>query len=273
MSTLTPTAALLYLPVIHKGYLDFVTKLPNETTLFILDEKMIVLIDTQFDYLRKEIRALTPLDAITSLRSLFPKRTISLLDPKKLLQLNTETQNIVLPKEDIFLWLAEKKLSKAQITYDTTFLRWNRANTLTEHVPHSTVAATFEAADQSSDWWRQVGCALVKNGQILSVAHNQQLPSPYTPYIDSDPRNSFHKGKHIELSTAIHAEAALIANAAKKGVSLNEAELYVTTFPCPVCAKLIACSGISKLFFSEGYSMLDGETILIQAGVTISQLP
>ncbi|NCS97095.1 MAG: deoxycytidylate deaminase, partial [Candidatus Pacebacteria bacterium] len=89
---------------------------------------------------------------------------------------------------------------------------------------------------------------------------------------DSDPRNSFHKGEHIELSTAIHAEAALIADAAKKGISLEGTQLYVTTFPCPACAKLIACSGITKLYFSEGYSMLDGEKILNDAGVLLSKI-
>ncbi len=266
------TAALLYLPVLHKGYLDFVSQLTDETTVYILDEKMIALIDTHFDYLRKEIRALSPENALTSLRAIFPKKNISLLDPKKLQQLAIENQQLILPDEDIFLWLAEKKLSKAQITYNQTFLRWNRDNTLTQHEPDSITAATFEVAEHSSDWWRQVGCALVQKGEIISVTHNHHLPSPYTPYIDSDPRNSFHKGEHIDLSTAIHAEAALIADAAKKGLSLDGAELYVTTFPCPVCAKLIACSGISKLYFSEGYSMLDGETILQQAGVVLAHL-
>ena len=73
----------------------------------------------------------------------------------------------------------------------------------------------------------------------------------------------------MELSTALHAEAGLIVEAAKKGISLEGATLYVTTFPCPNCAKLVAASGIKKLIYQDGYSVLDGEELLRSAGLII----
>lgn len=262
--------SLLYVPALHKGVLNFVEA--SGQTILVLNEEVIHLIDAEFDYLRKEIRSLTPTEARKALQALFPKKIIELLTKEKLAKLNTSESELLLPDEDIFHWLAKEHLSKADCTFSPTFLRWNRNNTLKKHPVSAEMARAFAVANQSSDWWRQVGCALVVDGKVLSVAHNAHLPSPYTPYIDSDPRNSFHKGEHIEMTTAIHAEAALIADAARKGISLDGAELYVTTFPCPTCAKLVAASGIAKLYFTEGYSMLDGEQVLTQANVEIIEL-
>ena len=72
-----------------------------------------------------------------------------------------------------------------------------------------------------------------------------------------------------DLSTALHAEAAIIAAAARRGVSLAGADLYVTTFPCPACARLIAEAGLRRCFFAGPYSVLDGEGVLRAAGVEV----
>ena len=48
--------------------------------------------------------------------------------------------------------------------------------------------------------------------------------------------------------------------------------MIVTDFPCPPCAKLVAYSGIKKLFYLKGYAMLDGERILKDAGVEIIKI-
>jgi dCMP deaminase len=127
----------------------------------------------------------------------------------------------------------------------------------------------FKEAAKSSDMWRQVGAAILKRKKTVLIAHNHHLPSEQSHYVHGDPRNNFHKGEHIEISTAFHAEASLIAEAAKRGIQLEGLDMYVTTFPCPPCAKLIAHSGIKHLYFAEGYSVLDGEAILKGAGVEL----
>lgn len=278
---------LLYLPVIHDGYIKLIEKYP-ESEILILDESFIKFIDQEFDYLRKEIRALKPIQAKLALEAIFTEQTINLVSNEEFLNTNTapsaqKKQEFIFPKEDIFIWLAEKYLPNANIKFDTTFLRWNRNNStqkqqleLNSNVSKDEFSKKMmkiagNQKDLSSDWWRQVGAVLVNNDskKIISVAHNKHLPSPYTPYINSDPRNSFHKGENIDVSTAIHAEAALISQAAKNGISLEGTELYISTFPCPTCAKLVACSGISKLYFTEGYAMVDGEKILKDSGIEV----
>jgi dCMP deaminase len=76
---------------------------------------------------------------------------------------------------------------------------------------------------------------------------------------------------NLELSTAVHAEARLIAEAARDGVATRGAVMYVTDFPCPPCAKLIAGAGVARLYFRTGYAVLDGEDVLRAAGVEVLQ--
>src|SRR5690606_22862191 len=106
-------------------------------------------------------------------------------------------------------------------------------------------------------------------GEVLAVAHNEHRPTEYSPYLQGDPRNDFSRGVRIDLSTAIHAEAAIIARAARSGLALGGAALYVSTFPCPACARLVAEAGFQRVYFGGPYAMLDGDTVLRAAGVTL----
>ncbi len=122
------------------------------------------------------------------------------------------------------------------------------------------------------DWWRQVGAALrFPDGHVTSTA-NEHHPHRLSAYAAGDPRSSFVKGVHLEISTATHAEARLIADAAREGRATEGAVMYVTDFPCPPCAKLIAGAGIARLYFRTGYAVLDGQDVLEQAGVEVVQV-
>ena len=132
-------------------------------------------------------------------------------------------------------------------------------------------AAELEA-NRSIDWWRQVGAAIRFADGTVASACNEHLPHELSPYAAGDPRSNFFKGVHLELSTAVHAEARLIADAARHGTPTEGATLYVTDFPCPPCAKLIAGAGIAKLFYRTGYAVLDGNDVLADAAVEIAHI-
>jgi dCMP deaminase len=161
------------------------------------------------------------------------------------------------------------------------FLRWDRTNSVkknkiaeeqiivTDEFSRKIMACAETEAQKSSDWWRQIGAVIIKNNKIILTGYNRQLPSEHSPYANGDPRNCFHRGENLESYTSIHAEAGLIAEAAKQGISLEGAEIYVTTFPCPPCARLIAYSGIKKIYYKEGYGVLDGEGIMKGKGIKI----
>jgi dCMP deaminase len=134
------------------------------------------------------------------------------------------------------------------------------------------VAAAQAQAATSIDWWRQVGAAIRFGDGTVAAAANEHAPHRLSAYAVGDPRSNFFKGVALELSTATHAEARLIAQAARDGRSTEGAVMYVTDFPCPPCAKLIAGAGVAKLYFRDGYAVLDGQHVLEAAGVEIAQV-
>lgn len=57
----------------------------------------------------------------------------------------------------------------------------------------------------------------------------------------------------IEFGRAVHAEQAAIAAAARIGVSVQGATMYVTTFPCHLCARLIVAAGLTRVVYLHPY--------------------
>ncbi len=192
---------------------------------------------------------------------------------------------LTLPAEDVSYALVERFFPRCEVRYDTVFLRWDKTRTAALRVAQAPPAepqdsnselaelelAALAAAEQSIDWWRQVGVALRLPDGTIRVAGNEHHPHPLSAYAAGDPRSNFYKGVALELSSAEHAEARLIAGAARAGVATEGAVMYVTDFPCPPCAKLIAGAGIRRLYFRSGYAVLDGEDVLREAGVEVLQ--
>ena len=56
-----------------------------------------------------------------------------------------------------------------------------------------------------------------------------------------------------EFGRAVHAEMAAITDAARRGVSVQGATLYCTTFPCHNCAKHIVAGGLREVIYIEPY--------------------
>jgi dCMP deaminase len=245
-------AVVAYIPVLHEGYRRFLERHPYP--VFLLPR------------LRKDVRALEPELIAAALRSWGRE----ILDEPP----GPDT-TLYLPDEDVSHAAVERDFPRHAVLYDTVFLRWDKTKTvqLLQPRPHTTTdelaaAAEFEAA-QSLDWWRQVGAAILFNDGTIDAAHNTHHPHPTAPYEQGDPRSNFFQGVHLELSTAEHAEAILIARAARSGRATEGATVYVTDFPCPPCAKLLAGAGVSKLIYRTGYAVLDGQQVLEDAGVEI----
>jgi dCMP deaminase len=95
------------------------------------------------------------------------------------------------------------------------------------------------------------------------------FPSAHALTLNGDPRSNLDAGQGPGVYTSIHAEACALAHAAKKGVATDKADIYVTTFPCPTCARSLVEAGIARVFYKKGYSLLDAEEILKGAGIEI----
>jgi dCMP deaminase len=269
---------LLYLPVVHAGHQAFFARHADAAEILLLGAGF----KAEFKSLAKDIRALPPDRAAQFLRLMLPGVAVRVVEPADLPAALT-AGTLVLPDEDVTRQLAEE-LTLAEgrdLVFDKTFLRWDREWSRAERpaafdgtvkpagLPAPLLTRAKELAGHSSDWWRQVGAIAWRGERILGEAWNRHCPTEYAPYTDGDPRDSFSRGVRADLSTAIHAEASVVARAARDGVPLDGADLYVTTFPCPACARLIAESGFRRCYFSGAYSVLDGDAILHAAGVEL----
>ncbi len=198
------------------------------------------------------------------------------------LEVLKEFDEFVISNDDVLKDIAEKYLVGKTVSYDTTFLRWNKMNSVTNNPVDSDIEVSEkefdkqmmglaqEDAEKSSDWWRRVGATLIKDGKIILKAHNSHAVTENTHYIDGEPRSNFNAGQAIaDLVIFQHGESSVISQAAKEGISTQDAEIYVTVFPCPTCAMLIAKAGIKKVYYREGYSLLDAQRILKDAGVSL----
>lgn len=72
----------------------------------------------------------------------------------------------------------------------------------------------------------------------------------------------------LEFGRSVHAEMAAITTAARLGIPLHGATMYVTTFPCHICARHIVASGVKNVFYVEPYpksraKKLHGDAILV----------
>lgn len=279
-------ALIAYIPVWHAGYQQMIDSVIDRIdSVLIVDPTWARTISPDLDYLRKEVRALTPMTLHKLLDKLYPQISSTILDEQTLAELSVnEFESIIAPEEDVSRIVVDKFFSNVPVEYLPVFLRWDRAKATEEKpvVVESTISANeftkqmfteaYSVAELSSDWWRHVGAVLAKADVVLFSAANRHKPTDSTPYVVGDVRQLFQQGEYMNYSTAEHAEAAVIAEAARRGVATESSSLYVTTFPCPYCARLIAHAGITKLYFTEGYATLDGEALLKQVGVEIIEV-
>jgi dCMP deaminase len=113
---------------------------------------------------------------------------------------------------------------------------------------------------------RPTGAVLVKDKQILATGYNGSMPgAPHclgqfmpdgSPYCHRRALKIDDVDKY-NFCRASHAEANAIAQAARHGVAIKGATLYVTLEPCYVCVKLLATAQIERVFFELPYESRD----------------
>jgi dCMP deaminase len=115
---------------------------------------------------------------------------------------------------------------------------------------------------------RPTGAVLVKDRQILATGYNGSMPgAPHcsdqvmpdgSPYCHRRALRIADVDKY-NYCRASHAEANAIAQAARHGVPIKGAALYVTLEPCFVCLKLLATAQIVQVYYELGYESRDQE--------------
>jgi deoxycytidylate deaminase len=87
---------------------------------------------------------------------------------------------------------------------------------------------------------------------IAEVPELKALPEDRRKQLEIDLRST-SIGQLLEFSRAVHAEMDALLSAAREGVSVMGARMYVTTFPCHYCARHLVAAGIDEVQYIEPY--------------------
>lgn len=112
-----------------------------------------------------------------------------------------------------------------------------------------------------------VGCLLVSGG----TRSNRIIAAGYNGFLPGSPHVSRVRDGHEQAT--VHAEQNAVADAARRGSSLEGCIVYVTHYPCINCAKILSAAGISEVRYREDYHNDEIVAALLKdSGVMVTKL-
>ncbi len=119
---------------------------------------------------------------------------------------------------------------------------------------------------------RKVGAVIVRNNRVLATGYNGAVHgAPHC--IDQGPdfclrrRIGAHDADKYNYCISSHAEVNAVDQAARFGISLEDASLYCTLEPCNWCFKQLIQAGIREIYFEEPYESKNKEFDLYWRGI------
>jgi len=123
---------------------------------------------------------------------------------------------------------------------------------------------------------RRYGCVIAKNDQVIASGYNCQCKGSELCEEVGCLRDELNidSGTRIEICRAVHAEQKALAAAANRGISVEDASLYVNAEPCLFCARQIAELELDAVIvLGGGYGKTHGLHVIQKAGIRIRVLP
>ena len=123
---------------------------------------------------------------------------------------------------------------------------------------------------------RHVGAVCVKDKRILTTGYNG---APQGIMSCAERGECLRLVKNIasgtmqEVCYAVHAEQNAIVQAARLGISVEGATMYVTHQPCSMCTRIIINSGIKRIVYGLEYPDEFSRSVLEEAGIELKYLP
>ena len=123
---------------------------------------------------------------------------------------------------------------------------------------------------------RKVGSVIVRNNRILTTGYNGApagIKSCKERGFCLRDKLGIASGTRAEMCYAIHAEQNAVIQAAKMGISVEGATIYVTHQPCSVCTRILINSGISRIVYDNAYPDEFSLELLRESGIELVHLP
>ncbi len=129
------------------------------------------------------------------------------------------------------------------------------------------MATAILIASRSACERLNVGCVLVSGGEH----RNRIVAAGYNGFLPGSPHTSRVRDGHEQAT--VHAEQNAVADAARRGISIEGATAYITHFPCVNCAKILIAAGVKTVKYHRDYrnDPISAE-LFGEAGVDIVQL-
>lgn len=137
------------------------------------------------------------------------------------------------------------------------------------------IAITKQVATRATCLRRKVGAIIVKDKRILTTGYNG-APRGVKSCLEIGKcmrqELGVPSGQRHEICRALHAEQNAIIQAAYHGVQIAGSDIYSTTQPCVLCAKMLINAGIKKIYYYEEYPDELALELLKEAGVELIKL-
>lgn len=102
----------------------------------------------------------------------------------------------------------------------------------------------FVVARKSKDPSTKTGCVVVKDRRILSTGYNG-FP------VGCDDNPELYADRSIKYARVVHCDTNAIYSAARNGIALSGATMYLTGPPCNECTKGIINAGIIEVVWPK----------------------
>ena len=135
---------------------------------------------------------------------------------------------------------------------------------------------TRQVAERSTCLRAQVGAVIVRDKNILATGYNGSPAGlPHCLDVGCLIYRSTTPAGEVEENCfrCIHAEINAIAQAAKNGAGIRDADIYITHTPCIHCFKVLINTGIKRIFYEKPYKLHTIQDLLPFTDVTLEQIP
>lgn len=129
-------------------------------------------------------------------------------------------------------------------------------------------------AEKSACIRKKVGVVFVKDGAIIAQGYNHVTGGVKDCKDLGCIRDELKipSGTRREVCRAICAEQLAITEAARNGIELDGSVVYVTTFPCYICSKMLASAGVLEVIYKEDYPDEISKKFLMEAGINFRKI-
>ena len=134
---------------------------------------------------------------------------------------------------------------------------------------------TRQVAERSTCTRAKVGAVIVREKNILATGYNGSPAGlPHCLDVGCLVYKSTTPSGEIEENCfrTIHAEINAIAQAAKNGHAIREADIYITHTPCIHCLKVLINTGIRRIYYERPYKLQTVEELLQHSDVTLQRV-